>query len=200
MDNRGVCGALGGWFAEAGDAVASLFFPAPCRLCEKLLTRASRVPICADCLASFAVMPRDVCQICGAAPEAPVLREGAEQEPAPSLEFEPRVCGICRIRPYRFDRARSYAVYAGDLVRAIVMLKFEQIEPLGGWFARRLLTVVQREAGKLQADVVVPVPLHRERQRERGYNQADLIAKPLAKCLGLPYRAVLPDAHAPTAG
>ena len=37
-----------------------------------------------------------------------------------------------------------------------------------------------------QADVVVPVPLHRQRERERGYNQAALIAKPLAKLLRRP--------------
>jgi ComF family protein len=54
----------------------------------------------------------------------------------------------------------------------------------------------------LQADVVVPVPLHRQRLRERGYNQADLLGKSLARLLGLPYRAVLltrtrprPDKH-----
>jgi ComF family protein len=48
----------------------------------------------------------------------------------------------------------------------------------------------------------VPVPLHRQRERERGYNQAALIAKPLAKRLGLPYKSVLltrirprPDKH-----
>ena len=39
--------------------------------------------------------------------------------------------------------------------------------------------------------MVVPVPLHRQRERERGYNQAALIAKPLAKLLGLPYKSVL---------
>ena len=48
------------------------------------------------------------------------------------------------------------------------------------------------EAGAaFEADVVVPVPLHRQRERERGYNQAALIAKPLAKRLGLLYKSVL---------
>ena len=42
-----------------------------------------------------------------------------------------------------------------------------------------------------EADVVVPVPLHGQRLRERNYNQADLLGKPLADCWGLPYRAVL---------
>jgi ComF family protein len=50
---------------------------------------------------------------------------------------------------------------------------------------------VNTEGDALAADVVVPVPLHRERQRERGYNQAALLSKPLAKKLRLPHRAVL---------
>lgn len=75
------------------------------------------------------------------------------------------------------------------MVRAILLLKFEQIEPLGAWFAERLTELVQNEAEKFAADVVVPVPLHR--QRERGYNQAALISKPLAKRLRLPHKALL---------
>jgi ComF family protein len=109
-------------------------------------------------------------------------------------------CPECQNREYGFDRARSYALYKAGLVRAIVLLKFERIEPLGRWFAARLAEVARRDS--LMADVVVPVPLHRQREKERGYNQADLIAKPLARKLGLPYRAVLlvrtkprPDKH-----
>jgi predicted amidophosphoribosyltransferase len=63
-----------------------------------------------------------------------------------------------------------------------------------------LANVVQRE--QLAADIVVPVALHRQRESERGYNQADLVARPLARKLRLPYRAVLlmrtkprPDKH-----
>jgi ComF family protein len=88
-----------------------------------------------------------------------------------------------------FDRARSFAEYKTALIRAIVLLKFEQMEPLGRWFADHLQAVASQQ--NLQADLVVPVPLHRQRERERGYNQADLIARPLARQLGLPYRAGL---------
>jgi ComF family protein len=51
--------------------------------------------------------------------------------------------------------------------------------------ASRLAETVAREAEKFGADVVVPVPLHPDRQRERGYNQAELIARPLARKLHL---------------
>jgi len=69
------------------------------------------------------------------------------------------------------------------VVRAILLLKFEQIEPLGAWFEKRLAEMVGAEGDRLEAEVVVPVPLHRERERERGYNQAALLSKPLAKRL-----------------
>src|SRR6202035_3135912 len=63
--------------------------------------------------------------------------------------------------------------------------------PLGVWFARRLAGLVERQAQEFAADVVVPVPLHLGRLRERGYNQAELIAKPLARLLGIPFRSYL---------
>ena len=168
------------WFAEVSDALVSVIFPAGCRICDDLLTSASRVPICEVCLSSFVPVPENACQVCG--------------RPLPALEQNQtrlRVCPVCCDKTYAFDRARSFALYEGNLARTIVILKFERIEPLGAWFADRLAEVVEREKDVLQADVVVPVPLHRERERERGYNQAALLSKPLAKKLRLPHKAVL---------
>jgi len=186
---------VGAWLSGASDALVSVFFPAGCRLCERVLVRASTVPICEECLGSFAAVGGAVCETCGQ-PLAAWSLGGTREERA----TECLMCPECQTREYGFDRARSYALYKAGLVRAIVLLKFERVEPLGRWFAGRLAEVAKREA--LAADVVVPVPLHRQRERERGYNQADLIAKPLARRLGLPYRAVLlvrtkprPDKH-----
>jgi ComF family protein len=74
------------------------------------------------------------------------------------------------------------------MVRAVVLLKHEPILPLAGWFAYRLAEVFRRDAALGQGDLLVPVPLHPDRQRERGYNQAELIARPLAKLLELRFR------------
>ena len=167
------------------------------RLCERPLIRASAAPICEECLASFPALGGALCATCGQPLGAWSLGDGSREAGAAGL-----VCPECQRRTYSFDRARSYALYQGALVRAIVMLQFERMEPLGRWFAERLAEVTRREAIAAHIDVVVPVPLHRQRERERGYNQADLIAKPLACKLGLPYRAVLlartkprPDKH-----
>jgi ComF family protein len=101
------------------------------------------------------------------------------------------LCPVCQDKTYAFDRARSFAVYKDALVQAILLLKFEQVGPLGVWFADQLADVARSGGSALVADVVVPVPLHRERERERGYNQAALISRPLSRKLGLPHKAVL---------
>jgi ComF family protein len=75
--------------------------------------------------------------------------------------------------------------------RAILLLKYGNVAPLGAWFARHLASLVKANSSNFAADVVVPVPLDQGRMRERGYNQAELIAKPLARVLGIPYRSYL---------
>jgi len=144
------------------------------------LPHSRRVPICDDCFSAFQRIPQPYCELCG----RPL--PGLNQKDGGSL-----LCPVCQSRTYAFDRARSFAIYDGPLVQAILLLKFEQIEPLGKWFAERLAGLVENERQVLAADVVVPVPLHRQRERERGYNQAALLSKPLAKRLGLPHKALL---------
>ena len=117
-----------GWFAEASDALVSVAFPSGCRICNNLLTSASRVPLCEECLSSFEGVPGMVCEVCG--------------QPLPGWKREPEqplLCPACQDRTYAFDRARSFARYENAIVRAILLLKFEQIEPLGAWFADRLV-------------------------------------------------------------
>jgi competence protein ComFC len=183
-------GRLSAWVRDAGDALVSVVFPADCRLCERLLTRASRVPICDACLDSFELLEPPLCEICGQPIELPSF--GTQADSRQTRLISGFICSVCEARTYSFDRAWSWAKYEAALVRAIVLLKFSQIEPLGAWFGDRLLEVWQRRSQEGEhIDIVVPVPLHRQRERERGYNQADLIARPLAKKLRLPYRPVL---------
>ena len=108
----------------------------------------------------------------------------------------------CRAGTFLFDRARSFARYEDLLIRAIVLLKFEEMDPLADWFTDHLAEVACYYAKELQADLIVPVPLHKDRRRERGFNQAELLSKRLAKRLRLPHQGVLlvgkrpqPDKH-----
>jgi len=156
------------------DALASVLFPGPCRICGRTLTNASRIPICEACLAAFERIAEPVCLCCG----RPFVSAVAGQA------IQPR-CRLCRVSFYAFDMARSFAVYDDALSEAILLVKYEEVTRLSEWFAERLAEIVVRDGAEWRADLVVPVPLHPERQRERGYNQAELIARPLAKRLNL---------------
>jgi competence protein ComFC len=168
------------WLSTVRDALTSVLLPADCRICERLLLHSSRIPICEECVASFQRTPEKICTCCG------LPLEGMSAAAGEKIR-----CGACREGRFAFDRARSFALYEGELVRAVLLMKFERVEPLGKWFAAQLVEVAAREAQDLEADIVVPVPLHRQRQKERGYNQAEMLSRPLAKSLGLPHRGVL---------
>jgi competence protein ComFC len=136
-----------------------------------------------------------MCECCGrpmpAAVVAATVSANGVSADAVTAEIARPLCRLCRDGYYAFDRARSYGVYNDALHHAILLLKYEEVTRLGDWFAARLGEIVAREGEAFGADVVVPVPLHPDRQRERGYNQAELIARPLARRLHLKQGAYL---------
>lgn len=163
------------------EALAALVFPAPCRICGTLLDLANRIPLCRGCLASLIPLDGVVCSQCGRPFASPVV-----------LEAEGLVlCHLCRRGLYDFDFARSYGSYSDAMVGAVILLKYHGVTPLAGWFAKRLEETFAGNREGFGADCVVPVPAYPARRRERGYNHAELIAKPLARALGLPCRSNL---------
>ncbi len=162
-----------GWGALR-DSLAAVFFPANCRVCEHLLEQASRIPVCPDCLNQVQRIAEPMCARCG----RPLFTAAA-----PTETFQ---CRLCRQGRFAFQLARSYAVYDDLLVRLIILLKHHGIKPLGAWCAQRLLELAQTYPDVAKAEAIVPVPSHPSRLRERGYNQAEWIAQPLARQLGIP--------------
>jgi len=168
------------WMRGLVGALGSIVFPAGCRICDQLLTDATRLPICRQCLSSVTPVPPGSCDLCG----LPGTFD-------PEFPLAVAYCRDCQQRRFAFQLVRSYGIYENSLVRAILLLKYDRIEPLGAWFAERLAEVIAKQPDRLAADLIVPVPLHRQRARERGFNQVDLFGHPLARRLLLPYRPVL---------
>ena len=161
------------------EAFASIVFPAPCRICARMLDTGSRIPFCHSCVASLTqTLEKPLCEQCG----RPVVS---------SAESTPSRCHLCRLGTYAFDLARSFGPYSSPMSRAILMLKYGEVSPLGAWFAGHLAALAKADPAAFAADVLVPVPLDSARLRERGYNQAELIARPLARMLGIPFRSYL---------
>lgn len=156
------------------NTVFAVVFPTSCSLCQQEITEATLIDICRECWAHLEPWTGAACAHCGL--------------PFPSqraLESSVAVCPPCRVEEFQFDLARSYGVYSGELRAAILQLKFRRRERLG----KRLGELLPLTYNSLVADrtgappVLVPVPLHLSRRRERGFNQAELLARGLARKL-----------------
>jgi competence protein ComFC len=95
------------------------------------------------------------------------------------------ICNNCQaVRPH-YHALRAWAIFKGPVRQAIHRLKYRRNISLGEVFGRRLMDSVQDF--HWQVDAVLPVPLGIARLAQRGYNQASLLAHPVAWGLGLEY-------------
>ena len=94
-----------------------------------------------------------------------------------SREGDDHLCGRCLDRPGAFTRARAAGIYDNTLKAAIHALKFKDQVILARPLGRLLLDTFRRYWAAGEIDVVAPVPLHRQRFRQRGFNQAYLLVK-----------------------
>jgi len=94
-------------------------------------------------------------------------------------------CEKCRSKPPVYRMMRSWAVFDSPVQNALHTLKYRRNIGLGDSLALNMLDFVRSLGWTI--DMVVPAPLGRKRLRERGYNQVDLVARPLAHELGLAY-------------
>jgi len=156
-------------------AALDLVFPALCPVCTAPLGAGRRDPLCAACWNGLERIARPVCDVCG----LPFYELGPVRERAAGGSGR---CGECAVAPPAFDWARAGGVYAGPLREAIQRLKFGRKPAL----ARPLADlVVEHWAPWLPGlDALIPVPLARARERERGFNQSALLAERLARAVG----------------
>jgi ComF family protein len=97
-------------------------------------------------------------------------------------------CLLCQRIDPPFERAVAYGSYAGGLRDLIHVLKFEQVRPAATVLGRVLAETIANleETMPVGTIVVVPVPLHTSKQAQRGFNQAEVIARSALKQLSRP--------------
>ena len=101
----------------------------------------------------------------------------------PGAPDEP-LCRACRLAPPAFERAVAYAVYEDRMRAAIHALKYERMHPAARRLGAMLAQAIVKLAGEAPAELlVVPVPLHRSKYNERGFNQARALAAAAIRAL-----------------
>ena len=93
---------------------------------------------------------------------------------------EPRLCDLCREQPPGFSQAVAYGRYENELRGLIHLMKYDGMKPIAKRLGQRLAFAVTELTIEPGTNVlVVPVPLYRVKQRQRGFNHAERIASAL---------------------
>jgi len=158
------------------DDLVSAFFPRTCPLCRRRI-REPGAGFCVPCTSSFSFIRPPFCIDCGAPLSA--HREGT-----------PVRCISCLIRPpsprERRPTVRSAALHTGTLRDALLGVKFAGRTDTAHSLGLLLRDRYPDSFGSDLFDLVLPMPLHVRRLRQRGFNPCDFLARPLARELGLP--------------
>jgi len=149
--------------------LSHLFFPRECVHCGILLDFRNRDYLCGRCRELLEPVERPVCERCG--------------EP---LEFA-ATCPACRENPPAFGRARSAVLFAGAGRSLVLAYKYSANPYLAAACRRLLRAGGERWYAWRDYDLVVPVPLHPRKVRERGFDQSALLAAGLSRATGIPF-------------
>ena len=170
------------FFRRMLDRVDSLSFPKVCGRCGDVFDDGLSNILCRKCFDAIPAYDDPICRHCGIG-LPPRAFEGSG---------EPH-CSDCGGEDYFLDACRAFGPYEGSLRLAHHAFKFEGMEHLGGVLGSRAASLASRFEG---IEALVPVPVRPERERERGYHPAWVLALEISKITGYPVgeylRKVLP--------
>jgi ComF family protein len=150
----------------------SLLFPKICGRCGNPFVDGLSNILCRSCFDATPPYADPICRHCGIG-LPPRAFEGSSKPH----------CSDCVGEDYYLDACRAYGPYEGSLRLAHHAFKFEGMEHLGAVLGSRMAPLVSRFEG---IEAVVPVPVRPERERERGYHPARVLAMELSRATGCP--------------
>lgn len=151
-----------GFFEQLKDAALDKIFPRRCPLCGTALMPNER--ICGECSDDVEYIKPPVCRHCG----------------------RPVFDCACADEPFVFDRCVSPFVYTKAIRRGMHRFKFHNAPTAAGYYSRYMAAMVRQQYADEYIDIVTCVPMHQADQRQRGYNQAMLLARETGALLELP--------------
>ncbi len=158
-----------------------IVMPPICQMCRTVTSSTSGGEICPPCLEDIEPTAKvSSCNICA----APLVQV--------SEATGSRPCGTCIVTPPPFERAMPSLAYGKLLRKAIHRFKYNGETGLAKLLGALMITCASSSIKDLSEstldniDVVIPIPLHRNRLRERGFNQSLLLAKVAARAVSAP--------------
>ena len=153
--------------------LTGILYPRRCPLCCEILSRKEKL-VCEACIPLVRLIDEPFCLKCG----------------KPLADPEKEYCKDCGKNRRQFVQGRAAFPYTGKIKGSILNMKLHNKRRYADFFAAAMAAVLKKELKRWEIDVIAPIPLHPEKRRYRGFNQAELLAVPLGEALEIP---VIPD-------
>jgi ComF family protein len=153
------------------NSLVDFVFPPFCAACHRRMPDGEHEAVCAACWSAYPSWEADACQRCG---KTVAVSDGA------------RLCELCVIPGWGCAAIRTSGPFAAPLAEAVHLLKYSDRRLVAATLAGMMAKAAAKDPAYAQADLILAVPLHPARQRERGYNQAQLLAAQAGRILGKP--------------
>lgn len=138
-------------------------------MCGEIITPRQQI-VCTGCVNIFQLIKDPKCLKCG----KPVEQE--EQE----------YCFDCTKNTHHYNRGISLWIYDEKVRKSIANYKFHHRREYSKYYIQEILHYYRQEIIRIAPEVLIPVPLHKSKLKERGFNQAYLLARGIGKSVGIP--------------
>ena len=147
--------------------ILDIFYPRCCPVCQKILKDQRRM-ICPECEKKLRPIGHPRCYKCG--------------KPIEEGEY----CKDCQKHTHIFDQGRGIFVYDGIMRRSVTRYKYYGCREYGDFYAKAMYRDAWKNLNQWKPDLIVPVPIHKSKERLRGFNQAAYLAERLSCYTGIP--------------
>ncbi len=155
------------------EGIINLFFPRRCPVCDDVI-KISEGLICRNCVPGIKYITGPVCMKCG------------KMLPAEGAEY----CHDCSVRHHNYDRGMALYDYK-SIADSIYRFKYKGRQEYADFYGAEISRYLGPEIKRMKPDVLLPVPVHPKKLRDRGYNQAEVLTKVLSRHLQIPMETKL---------
>lgn len=154
---------------ELCDRMLGILYPRRCPVCLEIVTPRGAL-IHEECREKLRYIREPACKRCG--------RQISQQE----KEY----CSECGKRDFHYLRGYAVWQYEAHIRRSLSEFKYHSRKEFADFYAQEAVRLYREKIRREQPEVLIPIPIHRTRRAERGFNQAELIARRMGEAMGIP--------------
>lgn len=159
--------------------ILNIILPRQCAVCSTNINGSKRDFLCDCCFEAIEIIKDPFCKSCG---RPFVSKETLRHSPG-------HLCAACREKKLYFHSARAIGAYSGILKKLIHIYKFKKKRALGEPLSEIMIDHLDKRFERIDFDMLLPVPLHKKRLREREFDQSLLLALHMGRRLKIPVLA-----------